>query len=230
MQARPSDSNGAILVFAKFPEPDRVKTRMTPPLSPVQAAEFYGHLLDDVLEATARFAGDLNLQPILTVHPPAACEAMAARAPRSFRVMAQRGPDLAARMDWAVREVGAAGYGPILVRGSDSPALGADALESALLALERCDLVLCPDRRGGYLLVGLRRPAPGLFDHPMSTASVLADTMANGEALGLRVELLEPGFDLNTIADLRWLREARDRGEVLPCPRTLAFLDEREFW
>jgi len=222
--------NGAVLVFAKSPEPGRVKTRMTPPLSPGQAAEFYQQLLDDVLEVTARSAGDLDLQPILTVHPPDACDAMAARAPRPFRVMAQRGPDLAARMDWAVREVAAEGYGPVLVRGSDSPALGAGVLESALLSLQRCDLVLCPDRRGGYVLVGLRRPAPGLFNHPMSTASVLADTMANGEALGLRVELLEPSFDLNTIADLRWLREARDRGEFLPCPRTLAFLDERNLW
>jgi len=222
--------SGAILVFAKSPEPGRVKTRMTPPLSPVQAAEVYQQMLDDVLEATARFAGDLSLQPILTVHPPEACEAMAARAPRSFRVIAQRGPDLAERIDHAVREVGAAGYGPILIRGSDSPALGADTIENALLALERCDLVLCPDRGGGYVLVGLRRPAPGLFDHPMSTTSVLSDTIANGETLGLRIELLEPGFDLNTIADLRWLREARDLGEILPCPRTLAFLDERNLW
>jgi len=222
--------SGAILVFAKSPEPGRVKTRMTPPLSPVQAAELYRQLLDDVLETTARLAGDLDLQPILTVDPPAACAAMAARAPRPFRVVAQRGPDLAARIDCAVREVGAAGYGPILVRGSDSPALGADALGSALLALERCELVLCPDRGGGYVLVGLRRPVPGLFDHPMSTPSVLADTMANGAALGLRVELLEPGFDLNTIADLRWLREAREGGKVLPCPRTLAFLDEQNLW
>jgi rSAM/selenodomain-associated transferase 1 len=222
--------SGAIIVFAKSPEPGRVKTRMTPPLSPDQAAEIYQQMLDDVLEATARFAADLSLQPILTVHPPQACEAMAARAPRSFRVIAQRGPDLAERMDHAVREVGAAGYRPILIRGSDSPALGAGTVENALLALKRCDLVLCPDRGGGYVLVGLRRPAPGLFDHPMSTTSVLSDTIANGEALGLRTELLEPGFDLNTIADLRWLREAREQGEILPCPRTLAFLDERNLW
>jgi glycosyltransferase A (GT-A) superfamily protein (DUF2064 family) len=144
--------------------------------------------------------------------------------------MAQRGPDLAARMDCAVRDASAEGYAPVLVRGSDSPTLGADALQGALAALERCDLVLCPDRRGGYVLVGLWRPAPGLFDHPMSTPTVLADTVAKAEALGLRVELLEPSFDLNTTADLRWLREARDRGEAPSCPRTLAFLDERGLW
>jgi rSAM/selenodomain-associated transferase 1 len=221
---------GAILVFAKFPEPGRVKTRMTPPLSSAEAAELYERLLDDALEETARLAGDLDLQPILAAHPPECCEAMAARAPRGFRVIAQRGPDLGARIDRAVQEVGAAGYRPILVRGSDSPALGAETVESALRALERCDVALSPDRGGGYVLVGLRSPAPGLFDHPMSTASVLADTRANAEALGLRVELLEPGFDLNTVGDLRWLREARDRGEILPCPRTLAFLDRRDLW
>ena len=216
-----------LALFAKAPVPSQAKTRLCPPLTPEHAADLYRAMLLDVLD---QHAGTEGLERVLWYTPPTSFAWFRDHVPAPYRLLPQYGPDLAARMDWAVREVAAAGYGPILVRGSDSPALGADALESALLALERCDLVLCPDRRGGYLLVGLRRPAPGLFDHPMSTASVLADTMANGEALGLRIELLEPGFDLNTIADLRWLREARDRGEVLPCPRTLAFLDERELW
>lgn len=219
--------NGAILVFAKSPEPGRVKTRMTPPLSASDAAELYARMLDDILEHTARLAAELGLQPILMVHPASACAAMAARAPEGFRVMPQEGPDLATRMERAIRHVAEAGHAPILVRSSDSPALGAPHVEAALHALERCDLVLCPDRSGGYVLVGVRRPTAGLFEHPMSTASVLADTLANARALGLSAQTLSPCFDLNRVADLRWLREVRERGEPLACPRTLAFLAER---
>ena len=44
---------GALLLFAKAPEPGRVKTRLVPPWSPEQAAGFFSCLLDDALEARA---------------------------------------------------------------------------------------------------------------------------------------------------------------------------------
>ena len=72
-------------------------------------------------------------------------------------------------MTWAVREAAAAGAQRILLRGSDSPTLDAEVVREALAALREFDLVLRPDYDGGYSLVGLRRPAAGLFDHPMST-------------------------------------------------------------
>ena len=48
---------GALIVFARRPEPGRVKTRLSPPLSPEQAAELYAEMLDDVLEAVHRLPG-----------------------------------------------------------------------------------------------------------------------------------------------------------------------------
>jgi glycosyltransferase A (GT-A) superfamily protein (DUF2064 family) len=90
--------------------------------------------------------------------------------------------------------------------------------------------VICPDRDGGYNLVGLARPAPGLFAHPMSTASVLADTLARARAGGLTHTALPAGFDLDTAADLALLAEARRRGAAGACPRTLAFLDRHALW
>jgi rSAM/selenodomain-associated transferase 1 len=217
-----------LVVFAKAPRRSQVKTRLCPPFSAEQAALLYSELLADVLAATARFAPRLGLQPILAVHPPEACAELAARAPAAFRVVRQRGGSLAERMAWAVREA-AAGAQRILLRGSDSPLLGGEAAEQALRALDASDLSVCPDRDGGYNLIGLRRPAPGLFDHPMSTTTVLHDTLANAKASGLRVALQEPGFDLDRAADLRWLRRARPQAERL-CPRTLAFLDSGDLW
>ena len=221
---------GAIVVFAKAPLPGQVKTRMTPPLSPEQAAELYAALLADVLAATAGIADELDLEPVVAVHPRSACRAIAGRAPPQFRVVAQRGADLSQRMGWAVREAAAAGARRVLLRGSDSPVLDAKNVGAALAALERADLVLCPDRDGGYNLVGLRRPAPGLFAHAMSTHSVLSDTLANARALGLRASLQDASFDLDAIEDLRWLAAARDGDVTHLCSRTLAYLDEHDLW
>lgn len=221
---------GVVVVFAKAPRPGRVKTRLTPPLAPEQAAELYATLLGDVLAATERFARELELEPIVAVDPPDACPEIARRAPTRYSVVAQRGRDLSRRMAWAVDEAAARGARRILLRGSDSPALDGAVFADALAALEGADLVLCPDRDGGYNLVGLRKPAPGLFDHAMSTASVLEDTLANARELGLRACLRRDSFDLDTVGDLRWLAAAREQGAAALCPNTLAYLDRNDLW
>ena len=220
---------GVVIVFAKAPRPGEVKTRMCPPLSHGEAAELYASMLADVLEATARAAQSLGIDPVLAVHPPALCGELARDVPTPFRVVPQRGADLAARMAWAVREAAAGGVARMLLRGSDSPTLDGAALASAFDGLDAHDVVLRPDRDGGYNLVGLRRPTPEIFDHPMSTASVMADTLARASARGLLVQVAEPGFDLDTPADLRWLARERERAAVL-CARTLAFADRRGLW
>ena len=219
-----------LIVFAKEPRPGFVKTRMSPPLSAVQAAGLYAALLDDVLAATAAHAEAFGLAPVLAVHPPEACPALPRRAPPGIRVVAQRGASLGERMAAAVEAAAAAGAQRILVRGSDSPLLGADTVAAALAALAHADLALCPDADGGYALVALRRPVPGLFDHAMSTPRVLAQTLANARLAGLRAELLPAGFDLDTAADLARLAAARDATAERLCPRTLSFLDTNALW
>jgi hypothetical protein len=223
-------ARGAIVVFAKAPRPGFVKTRMSPPFSAEQAACFYGHLLDDVLDATAEFAQALGLDPILTVHPPDARREMADRCPPAFRVIAQHGRDLGERMGWAASEAAAGGASSILLRGSDSPVLGGEIVGGLLASLADTDVAICPDRDGGYSLIGMRTPVAGLFDHPMSTRSVLDDTLANAAALGLRTKLMEPSFDLDTVADLTELAARRERGDASLCPRTIGYLDELGAW
>ncbi len=219
-----------MLVFAKEPSPGFVKTRMVPPLSPELAAALYAAMLDDVLELTAAVAPDLGLEPVLAVHPPQAVLPLAGRAPAAFRVIAQRGTDLGARMSHAVAEAAAGGFDPILIRGSDSPALPAATLRDAVEELAEADLVVSPDRDGGYNLVGLHRPVMGLFSHRMSVSSALDEMLQKAAEEGLRAELLEPGFDLDTVGDLGWLAAERALRPILACPRTLALLDEHALW
>jgi len=221
---------GVIVVFAKAPVPGRVKTRLSPPLSPEGAAELYACMLDDVLEATEQAAAEAGLEPVLAVHPPRERGALAQRAPARFRVIDQRGADLSARMTRALAEAAAGGARAILLRGSDSPTLDPALLVAAARALESADLVACPDLDGGYSVIGVRRPVPGLFDHPMSHDRVLEQTLAAAARAGLRTRLLEPCFDLDTAADLVRLAERRSHPGSLACPRTLAWLDRHRAW
>lgn len=226
--------NGWLVVFAKEPRAGRVKTRLSPPFSPAAAAAFYRCMLDDVLEESAAAAVLLGLDAVLAVDPPGSAAEMASAAPAPFRVIAQADGDLGARMGVAAQQAAAAGAGFALLRGSDSPCLGRDTLREAVRSLEHADLVIGPDRDGGYALAGLGphaldRAASGrLFDHPMSHQGVLRETLARaGE---LRSRLLEPGFDVDGFDDLRCLAEARAAGRTPACPRSLAFLDVHELW
>ena len=225
-----ASERAVVAVFAKRPAPGAVKTRMCPPLEPEQAARLYAAMLDDVLATTAAAVGAVGAATWLLVHPPDAVDELAARAPAGFEARAQRGADLAARMTAGVADAAAAGFTRILLRGSDNPSLPAAQLRAGLAALDACDLAVGPDRDGGYGWIALRRPVPDLFDHAMSTASVLDDTLARAAAHGLQVRRLEPHFDLDRIDDLARLADARRLGTAAECPRTLALLDREDLW
>lgn len=90
-------------------------------------------------------------------------------------------------------------------------------------------IALSPAEDGGYSLIALRLPEapiapPDLFRGiTMSTATVLAETRARAAALGLRVALLAPTFDVDEAADLGRLWAALRAAPSL-APRTYAAL------
>lgn len=223
-------SAGTVIVFAKAPTPGLVKTRLCPPLRPEEAAELYSCLLDDVLEATGRFAAQDRLDAVLSVHPVEACLEFASRAPQNFRVIAQRGNGLAARLAWAVDEAAAGGAAKILVRGSDNPALSIVQMRKALHELERHDLVVSPDLDGGYGLIGVRGAWSGIFDHPMSTHTVLEETIADARRLGLTVCVLEASFDIDRVDDFAHLVGAFESGPLDHCNRTVEWIRAHGYW
>jgi rSAM/selenodomain-associated transferase 1 len=192
-----------LALFAKAPIPGQVKTRLVPSLSAEQAAELYEAMLLDILDQHARSTGaDL----VLWYAPAESSEWFRARAPAAYRLLAQAGPDLASRMAHLFRFHASEGYDRIVLRGTDSPTLPAARVAEAFAALERVDLVLCPDRDGGYNAIGLRAPADALFDLELSRASVLDQTLLRAREARLRFELLEPHYDVDVPEDVLRLR------------------------
>ena len=201
---------------------------MCPPLSFEEAARFYAAMLEDILHATAAFAAELELKALLCLDAPPRAFNLPFEIPDRFGLEPQRGAGLAARMEVAVEAAFERGARRVLIRGTDTPTLSQEHLEEALRALEDHDLVFSPDRDGGYGVVGFSSFHPGLLDLPMSTETVLEDTLARARSWGLRAACVAPCFDLDRWSDLSDLHRVRAEPEAVLCPRTWAFVDEQK--
>jgi uncharacterized protein len=203
-----------LIIFAKEPRPGQVKTRLSPPLTPEEAAQLYHSFVLDILEEMARVP---EVRLAVAFSPLGAQTWWRALAPPGTDLFPQEGADLGERMAWAFARGFAAGFGPILLRGSDVPDLPAAVVSEAkeVLAAGLAQVVLGPCPDGGYYLVGLSEPRPTLFEGPAwSSSTVLADTLAQVRQLGLRVHLLPSWPDIDTYDNLRaFLKRAR------PAPR-----------
>jgi glycosyltransferase A (GT-A) superfamily protein (DUF2064 family) len=69
-----------------------------------------------------------------------------------------------------------------------------------------CDLVIGPSVDGGYYLIGMSRPLPGVFRGvAWSSAQVLRQTLDRAEGEGARLSLLPPWYDVDTPEELNFL-------------------------
>lgn len=199
------DSRPALLVFAKAPEPGRVKTRLAAQIGEGAAAVLAARLALRTL-ATARTA---NIGPVQLWCAPDATHPFfdVCHRRHGVELHPQSGPDLGARMAHALRS--ALEYHPaaILV-GTDVPTMTVDDLREAAAALAAGDdAVFGPAEDGGYWLVGMRRMADEVFnDVPWSTDGVLEATRQRCNALGWRVAEVARRWDVDRPEDFERLR------------------------
>jgi uncharacterized protein len=214
----------ALLVIAKRPMPGQTKTRLTPPLSPEQAAELYEYFLQDTLDLARAVP---NVTRIIAYAPSGAEEYFTRLAP-DYALMPQIGNDLGERLDNALNQCLHNGFARAVIMDSDSPTLPADFVARAFAELEHADVALGPCEDGGYYLIGVKQPQPRLLrEVKMSTSNVLRDTLALARAENLRVALLESWYDVDTVAELEHLREELRLPKNGTAPRTRKFLVSR---
>jgi rSAM/selenodomain-associated transferase 1 len=182
------------LVMAKAPAPGKVKTRLCPPCTPVQAARLAEAALADTLRVIGAAAAGVRTLVLSGSYP----------APAGWRVVAQRGDGLAGRLHHAFGDTRRPGTASLLV-GMDTPQLTPGLVRAAATALTvaRVDAVLGPAEDGGWWALGLRDPAHAdvLRAVPTSTAHTGTDTIAALRGRGLRVGLLPVLRDVDTADD-----------------------------
>jgi rSAM/selenodomain-associated transferase 1 len=178
-----------LLVIAKEPVPGRVKTRLTPPYTPAEAAAIAEAALADTLEAVASARARRRVLVLDGRRP-------GHRLPKDVEVIPQRGDGLDERLANAFADAG----GPAVLVGMDTPQVTPALLDEASRQLATCDAVFGPAADGGFWLLGLRRPDPRLIAGvPMSRPDTGACQLSR--LSGLRVATLPTLTDVDTAAD-----------------------------
>jgi rSAM/selenodomain-associated transferase 1 len=229
-RSRVQPGSCALGIMTKAPEPGRVKTRLSPPLTPNEAAELNRSFLSDIGQSIDE-AGKRTCGRGVAIYTPIGKESLYdGILPESFRFVPQRGRDFGERLRFAGEDLLEIGFDSFCLINSDSPMVPASSFARAaeLLGNARDRVVLGPSEDGGYYLIGLKRMHVRLFQEiEWSTDKVFAQTEQRAKEVGLEVELLPIGLDVDDCATLKTLCE-RLLGDVRDkiAPHTKRFLSE----
>ena len=197
-----SGSDGRVLgLFAKEPRPGSVKTRLAAQTSKEWAAQVAEAFLLDTLDRLAA----IDARRILAYSPARARAYFHKVVQEKFALIPQAEGDLGKRMAAFFGEHADAGH--VLLVGTDSPTLPIGMIGDAYRELHNVDVVLGPATDGGYYLIGSTGghslPLDGI---PWSSSSVLHETIRAFAAKGLRLALLPPWYDVDTLDDWKMLQ------------------------
>ena len=195
-----------IAILAKAPVAGHAKTRLIPALGAQGAARLQRSFTRDAV----RVAREAALGEVVLWCAPDATHRFFRALQRTTGVRCNDQPDgdLGARMLRAAMLTSVAQETQsVLIIGTDCPVLRPHHLRAAAAALHEVDAVFIPAEDGGYVLVGLQRPQPGLFTAmTWSTDSVMAETRQRAASLALTIRELPTLWGVDTPADLRRLR------------------------
>ncbi|HEY3203386.1 MAG TPA: TIGR04282 family arsenosugar biosynthesis glycosyltransferase [Thermoanaerobaculia bacterium] len=197
----------SLILFARAPEPGRVKTRLAVRLTERGAAALYRAFLEDAAHV---YVDRTGWQSVLCADPHPSDPLLAAIFFGAWRREAQASGDLGERLRKAFEREFARGAPAAVAVGSDHPALTRKRLKEIFGELARgLDAVLIPAEDGGYCAIGLASCAPlaNVFEGiPWSSDAVCRITIARMENAGLRVKVLESAYDVDRPEDLDRLR------------------------
>jgi glycosyltransferase A (GT-A) superfamily protein (DUF2064 family) len=205
-----------VVVIAKEPIPGRVKTRLTPPYTPVQAATLAEAALCDTLAA-------VNETPVarrvlaLAGNP-------GGWLPPGFEVIAQRGAGLDERIAWALDDARASLPVPVVLIGMDTPQVTPELLATAIepLVSGAADATLGMAEDGGFWLLGLRKTDPALLlGIPMSRPDTGSHQLLRLEQAGLRVQTVPALVDVDTAAEAERIAAMMPGSRFAACLRTM---------
>jgi rSAM/selenodomain-associated transferase 1 len=189
-------------IFAKWPQPGLVKTRLAAETSAAFASQVAEAMLRDTLDRLALVAA----QPWLVYAPQHAKEPMTAFTAGRYQLMPQGDGDFGERLYRFFQKQLRAGAERIVVVGADSPTLPTTHVAMAFERLGFADVVLGPATDGGYYLLGCARRLPPIFTAmAWGSGTILRDTIARLDP-ETRLALLPPWYDVDTLDDWQMLQ------------------------
>ena len=197
-----------IAVMAKASHPGRTKTRLCPPLTLEEAAEFNTAFLKDIAGNLIAAASKASIAGSMAFGPPGSEAFFRAQLPASIGLHEVWYPDFGLCLKEAMKAQFAAGHRAACVLNSDSPTLPSALLVEMVQVLQEPGdrAVLGPSTDGGYYLLATKMLHPNLFrDIAWSTDVVTAQTLERAAEIGLPVHILPEWYDVDDCEAIRLL-------------------------
>ncbi|MDQ7788059.1 MAG: TIGR04282 family arsenosugar biosynthesis glycosyltransferase [Thermodesulfovibrionales bacterium] len=213
----------SIILFVRFPEKGRVKTRLAKDIGEENVWILYKYFVLDLLETVSQ--GNRALK--ICYSPPEAGGGMKDWLGSGHSYMPQCGRDLGEKMRNAIEEVFGQGCSEIILIGSDIPDLPHALIESAY-AFARHDAVIGPSHDGGYYLIGFKKETflPEIFEGiAWGTERVFGKTMEIFTDSKYNIRILPLWQDVDRLADLKALYQ-RNINTPFAVSRTMAYLSQ----
>jgi rSAM/selenodomain-associated transferase 1 len=195
----------ALIVFARDPQPGKVKTRLASDIGDETSCRVYRQLLKKTLCTCRTVSADFH---VFLVENPQTDFFSKLPFQSEFSLRVQKkghlGEKMEAAFSWALEK-----YRKVVLVGSDCPGLTREHLLEAFHLLGDRQVVLGSAEDGGYYLVGQSSPTPGLFeDIDWSSDRVLEQSLENLEKSQVDYALLTELYDIDEEKDLlRYLAE-----------------------
>lgn len=190
-----------LITFVKYPEPGKVKTRLSESIGPEAAAEVYKHMAGHVM-SMLDFPSLPENQFFFwdgKVNEGKVKQWLGEGKP----LMRQKGRDLGQKMKAAFKFAFGRGASKVALIGSDCPGVSPAVIRKAFRALNSADVVLGPCEDGGYYLIALKEHQPHLFSEVNWGADKVLDTTLKKAAnKNLSTKLLKELMDVDTYSDL----------------------------
>jgi len=197
------ETEEAIFLFLRFPEPGQAKTRLIPELGAEGAAEVYRKMAEQVADIV-RELDRPGLLKVAYYSPAEKGQEIRKWLGNDFHFVAQPDGDLGRRLEDAFVGGFRKGARRIVAIGTDCVEITEEIILEAFEALSEADAAIGPALDGGYYLMGLNRPCHSVFRGiPWSTDKTLRETLARLRGCGLNVRLLPPLMDIDTPEDLK---------------------------
>ena len=207
-----------LILFTRYPEAGKTKTRLIPVLGPQGAADLQKQMTEHVLARTDSFISEQQVDMEVR-YEGGNRELMAKWLGSHITYRSQGRGGLGTRMAQAFSQAFNQGKNRVVIVGSDCPGINEATVRTAFDLLGQFDLVLGPANDGGYYLIGLRQEETKLFENvPWGTAAVIDRTLEIANQLGLRWVKVEPLDDVDRAKDIKVWESEATRKEASPHP------------
>jgi uncharacterized protein len=191
-----------LIIFTRYPEPGKTKTRMIPVLGEDESAILQKKMTELTLKQAKMLQETMSLS-IAVFYSGGSEQLMRSWLGDEIIYQQQSNGDLGQRMKLAFARSLSISSDKVVIIGTDCPELNSTILSQAFEILNHSDLVLGPALDGGYYLIGLSRLIPELFQGiNWGTSEVFEQTKEIARQLNLKIDYLLPLHDIDRPEDL----------------------------